>query len=59
MALYSGEPIIGRIFASEIWGACFREGLGLIIGILQYIIKQQPPRSSSFTSDAVEVRGQF
>ena len=27
MGLYSGELIIGRIFASEIWGAYFREGL--------------------------------
>ena len=43
MGLYSGGLIIGRIFASEIWGAYFREGLfsgggggGLIIGILQY-----------------------
>ena len=30
MSLYSGRPIIGRIFASEIWGgggAYFREGL--------------------------------
>ena len=35
MGLYSGGLIIGRIFASEIWGAYFREGLflgGLIIG---------------------------
>ena len=38
MGLYSGGLIIGRIFASEIWGAYFREGLfleGLIIGILR------------------------
>ena len=27
MGLYSGGLIIGRIFASEIWGAYFREGL--------------------------------
>ena len=27
MGLYSGALIIGRIFASEIWGAYFREGL--------------------------------
>ena len=27
MGLYSGELIIGRIFASEILGAYFREGL--------------------------------
>ena len=27
MCLYLGELIIGRIFASEIWGAYFREGL--------------------------------
>ena len=33
-----GRVIIGRVFASEIWGAYFREGLllgGLIIGILR------------------------
>ena len=48
MGLYSGGLIIGSIFASEIWGAYFREGLlllllffffwggGLIIGILRY-----------------------
>ena len=47
MGLYSGGLIIGRIFASEIWGAYFREGLlllllffflggGLIIEILRY-----------------------
>ena len=46
MGLYLGG-LIGRIFASEIWGAYFREGLfifffgggggvGLIIGILRY-----------------------
>ena len=27
MGLYSGGLIIGRIFASEIWGASFREDL--------------------------------
>ena len=27
MGLYSGRLIIGRIFASEIWEAYFREGL--------------------------------
>ena len=27
MGLYSGGLIIGMIFASEIWGAYFREGL--------------------------------
>ena len=27
MGLYSGGLIIGRIFASEIWGAYFRGGL--------------------------------
>ena len=44
MGLYSGGLIIGRIFASEIWGTYFREGLslgggggGLIIGILRYV----------------------
>ena len=39
MRLYSGGLVIGRIFASEIEGAYFREGLfleGLIIGILGY-----------------------
>ena len=37
-SLYSGGHIISRIFASDIWGAYFREGLflgGLIIRILQ------------------------
>ena len=29
MGLYSGGLIIGRIFASEIWGAYFREGFFL------------------------------
>ena len=29
MGLYSGELIIGRVFASEIWGAYFREGIFL------------------------------
>ena len=49
MGLYSGGLVIGRIFASEIWGAYFREGLllllfffflggGLIIGILRYLV---------------------
>ena len=40
MGLHSGRLIFGRIFASEIWGAYFREGLlleGLIIGILRYV----------------------
>ena len=27
MGLHSGGLIIGGIFAPEIWGACFREGL--------------------------------
>ena len=27
MGLYTGGLIMGRIFASEIWGAYFREGL--------------------------------
>ena len=38
MGLYSGGLIIGRIFASKIWGAYFRQGvfLGeLIIGIFR------------------------
>ena len=41
MGLYSGGLIIGMIFASEIWGAYFREGLflgGLIFGILWYVL---------------------
>ena len=29
MGLYLRGPIIGRIYASEIWGAYFREGLFL------------------------------
>ena len=44
MGLYLGGLIIGRIFASEIWGAYFQEGLffrggggGPIIGILWYV----------------------
>ena len=45
MGLYSAGLIIGRIFATEIWGAYFWDGLfflggergGLIIGILRYI----------------------
>ena len=47
MGLYSGGFIIGRIFASEIWGAYSWEGFffgggggggrGLIIGILRYM----------------------
>ena len=51
MRLYSGGPISGRVFASEIGrgGGYFQEGLsyqsflgvsveGLIIGILQYLV---------------------
>ena len=30
MGLYSGGVNIGRIFASEIWGAYFRDGLFFI-----------------------------
>ena len=44
MGLYLGGLIVGRIFASEIWGAYSREGLflgGLIIGILLYVKKCQ------------------
>ena len=43
MGLYSGGLIIGRIFASEICGAYFREGLflgKLIIGNLRYMNKR-------------------
>ena len=32
MGLYMGGLIFGRIFASEIWGAYFREGLFLGVG---------------------------
>ena len=32
MGFYSGGLIIGRIFASEIWGAYFREGLFFFVG---------------------------
>ena len=41
MGLFSGGLIIGRIFASEIWGAYFQEGLflgWLIIRILRYLV---------------------
>ena len=34
MGLYSGGLIIGRIFASEIWGANFREGLFIYLFII-------------------------
>ena len=43
MGLYSGGLIIRRIFASEIWGAYFREGLflgELIIAILREFIER-------------------
>ena len=33
MGLYLGGLIIGRILASEIWGAYFREGL-FLVGLL-------------------------
>ena len=49
MGLYSRGLIIGRIFASVIWGAYFREGLslgGLIIGILRYYPQLQRLRAS-------------
>ena len=51
MGSYSGGLIIGRIFASEIWGLIFERasfsflffflgggGVGLIIGILRYVL---------------------
>ena len=45
MGLYSGGLIIGRICASEIWGAYlfiyFFFGGGVIIGILRYYSIQQ------------------
>ena len=52
MGLYSVGLIVGRIFASEIWGAYCRESLflgGLIIGILRYMFnvrdfKQREPQ---------------
>ena len=34
MGLYLGGLIIGRIFASEIWGPCFREGLFFLFSFL-------------------------
>ena len=42
LTVYSGGFITGKIFASEIWGAYFLEGLfffigGNFIGILRYI----------------------
>ena len=36
MGLYPEGPIIGRIFASEIWGACSREGLFFLAGGAYY-----------------------
>ena len=45
MGLYSGGLIIRKIFASEIWGAYFWEGLflgELIIAILGYVKIVQP-----------------
>ena len=47
MGLYSGGLIIGRIFASEIWGAYFREDLFWAGGGGAYyrnftILQQQP-----------------
>ena len=38
MGLYSGGLIIGRIFASEIWGAYFREGLFIYLFIYLFIL---------------------
>ena len=32
MGLYTGGLIVGRIFASEIWGAYFWEGLFFFLG---------------------------
>ena len=37
IGLYSGGLIIGRIFAPEIWGAYFREGLFLFIHLFIYL----------------------
>ena len=39
MGLYSGGLINGRIFASEIWGAYFREGLYIYIYICLDLVK--------------------
>ena len=53
MGLYSGGLIIRKIFASEIWGPYFREGLfwgGLIIEILRYVKIVQP----SFSGFVIE-----
>ena len=58
MGLYSEGLIIGRIFAFEIWGAYFWEGLfflgggGLIIGILQYVVRIMFKLSVSFLAVA-------
>ena len=38
MGLYLGRLIIGRIFASEIWGAYFREGLLLLLLFIFYLL---------------------
>ena len=41
MGLYTGGLIIGRIFASEIWGAFFREGFfGGLGGLLSEFYAQ-------------------
>ena len=58
--LYSGGLIIGRIFASDIWGAYFEEGHfftgeGLIFGILRYLILFKLGGFSS-SSDSWHVR---
>ena len=38
MGLYLGGLIIGRIFASEIWGAYFWEGLFIYLFIYLFIL---------------------
>ena len=63
MGLCTGGLIIGRIFASEIWGAYFREGffffLGgggkLIIGILRYARTRVVLRSVATLGFATDV----
>ena len=45
MGLYSGGLIIGRIFASEIWRAYFREGL--LSEFLRFIESKQKQVSLS------------
>ena len=46
MGLYMGRLIIGTIFASEIWGAYFMEGLflkGLREVVITRVLDEDPP----------------